>query len=44
VRHPIGTRVSVGVVPGITPTLLVGDEAVTTPPQTRPGAELSQGA
>ena len=44
VRHPIGTRVAVGVVPGITPTLLVGDEAVTDPPQTRSGAELGQGA
>jgi iron(III) transport system ATP-binding protein len=32
VRHPVGTAVSVTVVPGITPTLLVGDEAVTAPP------------
>ncbi len=32
VRHPVGTAVAVTVVPGITPTLLVGDEAVTTPP------------
>ena len=32
VRHPIGTRVAVSVVPGVTPTLLVGDEAVTSPP------------
>jgi iron(III) transport system ATP-binding protein len=32
VRHPVGTAVSVSVVPGITPTLLVGDEAVTSPP------------
>jgi iron(III) transport system ATP-binding protein len=33
VRHPIGTAVAVTVVPGITPTLLVGDEAVTSPPR-----------
>jgi iron(III) transport system ATP-binding protein len=32
VRHPVGTRVSVSVVPGVTPTLLVGDDAVTKPP------------
>ncbi|HEU4514100.1 MAG TPA: ABC transporter ATP-binding protein [Nocardioidaceae bacterium] len=32
VRHPVGTAVAVTVVPGITPTLLVGDEAVTSPP------------
>jgi iron(III) transport system ATP-binding protein len=32
VRHPVGTRVSVSVVPGVTPTLLVGDAAVTRPP------------
>ena len=32
VRHPVGTRVSVSVVPGVTPTLLVGDDAVTEPP------------
>jgi iron(III) transport system ATP-binding protein len=32
VRHPVGTRVDVSVVPGVTPTLLVGDEAVTKPP------------
>ena len=32
VRHPVGTRVAVSVVPGVTPTLLVGDEAVTKPP------------
>ncbi len=35
VRHPIGTAVAVTVVPGITPTLLVGDESVTSPPATR---------
>jgi iron(III) transport system ATP-binding protein len=32
VRHPVGTHVSVGVVPGLTPTLLIGDRAVTSPP------------
>jgi iron(III) transport system ATP-binding protein len=32
VRHPVGTAVAVTVVPGITPTLLIGDEAVTSPP------------
>jgi iron(III) transport system ATP-binding protein len=32
VRHPVGTHVAVGVVPGITPTLLIGDHAVTSPP------------
>jgi len=32
VRHPVDTRVAVTVVPGIAPTLLVGDEAVTSPP------------
>jgi iron(III) transport system ATP-binding protein len=35
VRHPVGTAVAVSVVPGITPTLLIGDESVTTPPVTR---------
>ena len=38
VRHPVGTAVSVSVVAGITPTLLVGDEAVTSPPP-RAGGE-----
>ncbi len=33
VRHPVDTRVAVTVVPGIAPTLLVGDEAVTSPPR-----------
>ncbi len=33
VRYPVDTRVAVSVVPGITPTLLVGDEAVTSPPE-----------
>lgn len=32
VRHPVGTKVAVSVVPGITPTLLVGDAAVAEPP------------
>ena len=32
VRHPIGTPVEVGVVPGVTPTLLIGDRAVVEPP------------
>src|SRR3712207_8025452 len=32
VRHPPGTRVAVSVVPGVRPTLLVGDRAVTSPP------------
>ena len=32
VRHPVGTRVSVASSPGVTPTLLVGDGAVTSPP------------
>ncbi len=32
VRHPVDTRVAVTVVPGIVPTLLVGQDAVTSPP------------
>jgi len=32
VRYPVGTRVAVTVVAGITPTLLAGDEAITSPP------------
>ena len=32
VRHPAGTEVEVSVVPGITPTLLIGDRAVSLPP------------
>ena len=32
VRHPVGTAVTASVVPGITPTLLVGDRAVAAPP------------
>jgi iron(III) transport system ATP-binding protein len=35
VRHPVGTAVRVSVVAGMTPTLLVGDEAVTSPPAPR---------
>lgn len=31
VRHPVGTPVTVSVVAGITPTLMVGDRAVTAP-------------
>ncbi|RYP82392.1 ABC transporter ATP-binding protein [Nocardioides guangzhouensis] len=34
VRHPVGTPVRVSVVAGVTPTLLVGDHAVTAPPGT----------
>jgi iron(III) transport system ATP-binding protein len=34
VRHPVGTPVSVSVVPGITPTLMVGDHAIVSPPDT----------
>ena len=37
VRHPVGTTVAVSVVPGITPTLLIGDRAVTSPPAGPPG-------
>jgi iron(III) transport system ATP-binding protein len=32
VRYPVGAAVAVSVVPGIKPTLLVGDRAVTHPP------------
>ena len=32
VRYPVGTSVAVSVVPGISPTLLVGDHAVSAPP------------
>ncbi|HET6652767.1 MAG TPA: ABC transporter ATP-binding protein [Nocardioides sp.] len=32
VRYPVGTAVAVSVVPGISPSLLVGDRAVTVPP------------
>ncbi|MGA9747763.1 MAG: TOBE domain-containing protein, partial [Nocardioides sp.] len=34
VRHPVGTAVSVSVVAGLTPTLLVGDSAMVMPPDT----------
>ncbi|HEY3013828.1 MAG TPA: ABC transporter ATP-binding protein [Nocardioides sp.] len=33
VRHPVGSPVQVMVVPGVTPTLLVGDHAVSEPPR-----------
>ena len=33
VRHRVGTRVRASVVAGVTPTLLVGDHAVTEPPR-----------
>ncbi|WP_434992066.1 ABC transporter ATP-binding protein [Arthrobacter sp. Ld5] len=36
VRHPVGTAVTVTVAPGTSPTLLVGDRAVTTPPRNAP--------
>ncbi|MHA7209711.1 ABC transporter ATP-binding protein [Arthrobacter sp. MDT1-65] len=36
VRHPVGTAVVVTVAPGTSPTLLVGDRAVTTPPRNAP--------
>jgi iron(III) transport system ATP-binding protein len=32
VRHPVGTRVRATVVAGVSPTLLVGNRAVTEPP------------
>ncbi|MHA7179546.1 ABC transporter ATP-binding protein [Arthrobacter sp. MDB2-24] len=32
VRHPVGTAVAVSVTPGTTPTLLLGDQAITSPP------------
>lgn len=32
-RYPVGTTVRVTVTQGITPTLLIGDKAVTSPPQ-----------
>ena len=40
VRHPIGTAVAVTVAPGTSPTLLLGDRAITSPP---PGSTLKQG-
>ena len=39
VRHPVGTRVRASVVAGLTPTLLVDDRAVTSPPPPRGLAE-----
>ena len=38
VRIPVGTPVQVSVVAGLTPTLLVGDHAVTEPPASGAGA------
>lgn len=32
VRHPVGTPVTVSVVPGMTPTLMVGEDSVSQPP------------
>ncbi|WP_026552498.1 ABC transporter ATP-binding protein [Arthrobacter sp. H20] len=32
VRHPVGTAVAVSVAAGTTPTLLLGDQAITSPP------------
>ncbi len=39
VRHPVGTAVAVTVAAGTTPTLLLGDHAITSPP---PGSSLKQ--
>jgi iron(III) transport system ATP-binding protein len=39
VRHPVGTAVAVTVAAGTTPTLLLGDHAITSPP---PGSSLHQ--
>jgi iron(III) transport system ATP-binding protein len=39
VRHPVGTAVAVTVAAGTTPTLLLGDQAITSPP---PGSSLQQ--
>ena len=33
VRHPVGSRVRVSVVAGVTPALFVGERAVTEPPR-----------
>jgi iron(III) transport system ATP-binding protein len=38
VRHVVGTPVEVSVVAGVTPTLLIGDDAVVSPPVTAPTA------
>ncbi|GAA4284256.1 ABC transporter ATP-binding protein [Brevibacterium daeguense] len=40
VRYPVGTAVAVGVAPGIVPSLLVGDEAITRPPGRNGGQPL----
>jgi iron(III) transport system ATP-binding protein len=37
VRHPVGSRVNVSVVPGVRPTLLVDDVAISEPPTRRRG-------
>ncbi|MDN4609981.1 ABC transporter ATP-binding protein [Arthrobacter burdickii] len=43
VRHPVGTAVAVSVTAGTTPTLLLGDKAITSPPPSsslaRPSSE-----
>ena len=44
VRHPVGARVQVSVVPGVRPTLLVGEHAVTEPPPRRTAAVLPDGS
>ncbi|MHA7277923.1 ABC transporter ATP-binding protein [Arthrobacter sp. Hz1] len=36
VRHPVGTAVAVSVAAGTTPTLLLGDRAITSPPPSEP--------
>lgn len=36
VRHPVGTAVAVSVAAGTTPTLLLGDRAITSPPPSGP--------
>jgi iron(III) transport system ATP-binding protein len=42
VRHPVGSRVAVTVVPGIRPTLLVGDRAVVRPEGLGPAHTVSR--
>lgn len=36
VRHPVGSTVSVGIATGLSPTLLLGDRAVTSPEASQP--------
>ena len=43
VRHPVGTAVAVTVAAGTSPTLLVGDHAVTTPPGGPTPTEIADG-